>query len=167
MVHARNNKRDVSVKPNERRKKLSLLQMQKEKVIKYRQIWQVSQKYKEVPFVLIFFPSLLILFPFARCHICWCMQTCNVYMDSTIIFYFLFCHDSSITWQAIFNQGESHQRTQHTEDVVGLQAWADGRIETNVAQKNIHTLFFLVVLNPSQIVRRLTFLTPSLTTRLI
>ena len=30
----------------------------------------------------------------ARCHECWCLQTCNVYMDSTIIFYFLFCHDS-------------------------------------------------------------------------
>ena len=87
----------VSVKPNERRKKLSLLQMQREKVIKCMQIWQGSQKYKEVPFVLILFPSVLIIFPFARCHVCWCMQTCNVYMDSTIIFYFLFCRDSSIT----------------------------------------------------------------------
>ena len=87
----------VSVKPNERRKKLSLLQMQRGEVIKYRQIWQGSQKCKEVPFVLILFPSVLILFPFARCHVCWCMQTCNVYMDSTIIFYFLFCRDSSIT----------------------------------------------------------------------
>ena len=78
---------------------------------------------------------MLILFPFARCHVCWCMQTCNVYMDSTIIFYFLFCRDSSITWQAIFNQ----------VDVVGSQAWADGWTKTNVAPKNIHTLFFLVV----------------------
>ena len=50
------------------------------------------------PFVLILFSSVLILFPFARCHVCWCMQTCNVYMDSTIIFYFLFCK------HAIFNQ---------------------------------------------------------------
>ena len=90
----------VSVKPNERRKKLSLLQMQRGEVIKCRQIWQGSQKYKEFPFVLILFPSVLILFPFARCHVCWCMQTCNVYMDSTIIFYFLFCK------HAIFNQGD-------------------------------------------------------------
>ena len=89
----------VSVKPNERRKKLSLLQMQRGEVIKYMQIWQGSQKCKDVPFVLILFLSVLILFSFARCHICWCMQTCNVYMDSTIIFYFLFCHDSSITWR--------------------------------------------------------------------
>ena len=88
---------------------------------------------------------MLILFSFARCHVCWCMQTCNMYKDSTIIFYFLFYRDSSITWQAIFNQGESHQRTQHAGDVVGSQAWADERIKTNVAQKNIHTLFFLVV----------------------
>ena len=87
----------VSVKPNERRKKLSFLQMQRWKVIKYRQIWQGSQKCKEVPFVLILFPSVLILFPFARCHVCCCMQTCNVYMNSTIIFYFLFYRDSSIT----------------------------------------------------------------------
>ena len=57
----------VSVKPNEMRKKLSLLQMQRE-VIKCRQIWQGCQKYKEVPFILILFPSVLILFPFARCH---------------------------------------------------------------------------------------------------
>ena len=36
----------------------------------------------------------------ARCHVCWCLQTCNVYMDSTIIFYFLF-------WKHIvFNQGD-------------------------------------------------------------
>ena len=28
---------------------------------------------------------------------------------------------------------------------VGSQAWADGRTKTNVAPKNIHTLFFLVV----------------------
>ena len=89
----------VSVKPNERRKKLSLLQMQRGKVNKCRQIWQGSHKCKEIPFVLI-------LFPFARCHVCWCMQTCNVYMDSTIIFYFLFCRDSSITLHVIFNQGE-------------------------------------------------------------
>ena len=101
----------VSVKLNERRKKLSLLQMQRGEVIKYRQIWQSSQKCKYVPFVLILFPSVLILFPFARCHVCWCMQTCNVYMDSTIIFYFLFCRDSSITWQAIFNQGEWHDQS--------------------------------------------------------
>ena len=101
----------VSVKPNERRKKLSLLQMQRWEVIKCRQIWQGSQKCKEVPFVLILFPFVLILFPFARCHVCWCMQTCNVYMDSTIIFYFLFCRDSSITWQAIFNQGEWHDQS--------------------------------------------------------
>ena len=33
----------------------------------------------------------------ARCNVCWCMQTCNVYMDSIIIFYFLFCRDSFIT----------------------------------------------------------------------
>ena len=45
----------VSVKPNERRKKLSLLQMQRGKVIKYMQIWQGSQKCKEVHFVLILF----------------------------------------------------------------------------------------------------------------
>ena len=60
----------VSVKPNERRKKLSILQMQRGEVIKCRQIWQGSQKYKDVPFVLIPFPSMLILFPFARCHVC-------------------------------------------------------------------------------------------------
>ena len=125
----------VSVKPNERRKKLSLLQMQRGEVIKCRQIWQGSQKCKEVPFVLILFPSVLILFPFARCHVCWCMQICNVYMDSTIIFYFLFCRDSSITWQAIFNQGESHQRTQHAGDVLGSQAWADGRTKNKCRTK--------------------------------
>jgi len=28
---------------------------------------------------------------------------------------------------------------------VGSQAWADGRTKTNVAPKNIHTLFFLIV----------------------
>ena len=28
---------------------------------------------------------------------------------------------------------------------MGSQAWADGRTKTNVAPKNIHTLFFLVV----------------------
>ena len=28
---------------------------------------------------------------------------------------------------------------------MGSQAWVDGRIKTNVAQKNVHTLFFLVV----------------------
>ena len=39
----------------------------------------------------------------------------------------------------------SIKKTQHTGDVVGLQAWADGRTKTNVAQKNIHTLFFLVI----------------------
>ena len=39
----------------------------------------------------------------------------------------------------------SHQRTQHAGDVVGSQAWADGRSKTNVAPKNVHTLFFLVV----------------------
>ena len=94
----------VSVKPNEKRKKLSLLQMQRGEVIKCSQIWQGSQKCKEVPFVLILFSSVLILFLFAHCHVCWCMQTCNVYMDSTIILYFLFCRDSSITWQTIFNQ---------------------------------------------------------------
>ena len=78
--------------------------MQRGEVIKCRQIWKGSQKYKDVPFVLILFPSVLILFPFARCHVCWYMQTCNVYIDSIIIFYFLFYRDSSITWQAIFNQ---------------------------------------------------------------
>ena len=87
----------VSVKPNERRKKLSLLQMQRGKVNKCRKIWQGSQKCKVVPFVLILFPSVLILFPFAHCHVCWCMQICNVYTDSTIIFYFLFYRDSFIT----------------------------------------------------------------------
>ena len=87
----------VSVKPNERRKKLSLLQMQRGEVIKCRQIWQGFHKCKEVPFVLILFPSVLILFPFARCNVCWCMQTCNVYIYSTIIFYLLFYHDFSIT----------------------------------------------------------------------
>ena len=87
----------VAAKPNERRKKLSLLQMQRGEVIKCRQIWQGSQKCKEISFVLILFSSVLILFPFARCHECRCMQTCNVYMDSTIIFYFLLCRDSSIT----------------------------------------------------------------------
>ena len=101
----------VSVKPNERRKKLFLLQMQRGKVIKCRQIWQGSQKCKDVPFILIIFPSVLILFHFTRCHVWWCMQTCNVYMDSTIIFYFLFCRDSSIIWQAIFNQGEWHNQS--------------------------------------------------------
>ena len=35
--------------------------------------------------------------------------------------------------------------TQHAGDVVGSQGLADGRIKTNVAPKNIHTLFFLVV----------------------
>ena len=39
----------------------------------------------------------------------------------------------------------SHQRTQHAGDVVGSQAWADGRTKTNVTPKNIYTLFFLVV----------------------
>ena len=34
----------VSMKPNERRKKLSLLQMQRGEVIKCRQIWQGSQR---------------------------------------------------------------------------------------------------------------------------
>ena len=58
-----------------------------------------------------------------------------MYIDNIIIFYFLFCRDSSITWQAIFNQG----------DVVGSQAWTDGRTKTNITPKNIHTLFFLVV----------------------
>ena len=101
----------VSVKPNERRKKLPLLQIQRGEVIKCRQIWQGSQKCKDVSFVLILFPFVLILFSFARCHICWCMQTCNVYMDSIIIFYFIFCRDSSITWQAIFNQGEWHDQS--------------------------------------------------------
>jgi len=28
---------------------------------------------------------------------------------------------------------------------VGSQAWADGRTKTNIAPKNVHTLFFLVV----------------------
>ena len=28
---------------------------------------------------------------------------------------------------------------------MGSQAWADGRTKTNIAPKNIHTLFFLVV----------------------
>ena len=27
----------------------------------------------------------------------------------------------------------------------GLQAWADGRTKTNIAPKNVHALFFLVV----------------------
>ena len=31
---------------------------------------------------------------------------------------------------------------------MGSQAWADGRTRTNVAPKNIHTLFFLVVGDP-------------------
>ena len=101
----------VSVKPNERRKQLSLLQMQIGEVIKCRQIWQGSQKCKDVLFVLILFSSMLILFSFTRCHICWCMQTCNMYIYITIIFYFLFCRDSSITWQAIFNQGEWHDKS--------------------------------------------------------
>ena len=83
-------------------------------------------------------------FSFARCHVCWCMQACNVYMDSTIIFYFLFCRDSSITWQTIFNQGESHQRMQHAGGIMGSQAWTDGWTKTNIVPKNIHTLFFLV-----------------------
>ena len=61
----------VSVKPNEKRKKLSLLQMQRGKVIKCRQIWQGSHKCKDVLFFLILFPSVLILFPFARCYVCW------------------------------------------------------------------------------------------------
>ena len=78
---------------------------------------------------------MLILFPFTCCHVCWCMQTCNVYMDNTIIFYFLFYRDSSIIWQTIFNQEESHQMTQHAEDVVGSQAWADGRTKINITQK--------------------------------
>ena len=39
----------------------------------------------------------------------------------------------------------SHKRTQHVGDVVGSHAWADGRTKTNVAQKNVHTLFFFVV----------------------
>ena len=39
----------------------------------------------------------------------------------------------------------SLQRTQHAGDVVGSQAWADGRTKINVALKNIHTLFFLVI----------------------
>ena len=39
----------------------------------------------------------------------------------------------------------SHQRTQHAGDVVGSQAWVDGRTKTNVTPKNVHTLFFLVV----------------------
>ena len=60
----------VSVKPNERRKKLSLLQMQREKIIKCMQIWQGSHKCKDVLFILIIFLSVLILFPFARCHVC-------------------------------------------------------------------------------------------------
>ena len=72
---------------------------------------KVLKKYKDVSFVLILFPSVLIFFPFARYHLCWCMQTCNVYMDSTITFYFLFCRDSSITWQTIFNQGEWHDQS--------------------------------------------------------
>ena len=139
MVHARNSKRGRwntwAWNQMKGEKSCSFLQMQRGEVIKCRQIWQGSQKCKEVLFVLILFLFVLILFPFARCHVCWCMQICNVYMDSTIIFYFLFYRDSSIIWQAIFNQG----------DVVGSQAWVDGRIKTNVAQKNVHTLFFLAV----------------------
>ena len=49
---------------------MSFLQMQRGEVIKCRQIWQGSQKYKDIPFVLILFPSVVILFPFARCHVC-------------------------------------------------------------------------------------------------
>ena len=33
----------------------------------------------------------------------------------------------------------------HAGDVVGSQAWADGRTKTNVVPKNVHTLFFLVI----------------------
>ena len=50
-------------------RELSLLQMQRGEIIKCRQIWQDSQKCKDVSFVLIHFPSVLILFPFARCHV--------------------------------------------------------------------------------------------------
>ena len=35
--------------------------------------------------------------------------------------------------------------TQHVGDVMGSQAWADGRTKTNITPKNVHTLFFLVV----------------------
>ena len=66
---------------------------------------------------------MLILFPFARYHVCWCMQTCNVYMDSTIIFYFLFYRDSSITWQTIFNQGESVYGRCH--GIAGVGRWTN------------------------------------------
>ena len=41
--------------------------------------------------------------------------------------------------------GNIQSMTQHAGDVVGSQAWADGRTKTNVAPKNIHTLFFLIV----------------------
>ena len=58
----------VSVKPNERRKKLSLLQMQRGEVIKYRQILQGSQKYKEVPFILILFLFLVATYAGACKH---------------------------------------------------------------------------------------------------
>ena len=37
------------------------------------------------------------------------------------------------------------KRAVHAGDVVGSQAWVDRRTKTNVAPKNIHTLFFLVV----------------------
>ena len=139
----------VSVKPNEKRKKLSLLQMQRGEVIKCRQIWQGSRKCKDVPFVLILFLSVLILFPFAHCHVCWCMQTCNVYMDSTIIFYFLFCK------HAIFNQGDKSQAflfslapflfslVRWTAWEVGSIAWGGRRTnQRNCRTQTISTLYY-------------------------
>ena len=62
----------VSVKPNERRKKLSLLQIQRGEVIKYstvkiswrqsRQIWQGSQKCRKLETNLFAFELFAILF---------------------------------------------------------------------------------------------------------
>ena len=85
--------------------------------------------------------SVLILFSFARCHVCWCIQTCNVYMDSTIIFYFLFCK------HAIFNQGDKSRAflfslapflfslARWTAWEVGSIAWVGRRMN----QDNCHT----------------------------
>ena len=98
-------------------------------------------------FVLIFFSSVLILFPFARYHICWCMQTCNVYMDSTIIFYFLFYK------HAIFNQGDKSRAflfslapflfslARWTMWEVGSIAWGGRRMnQGNCCTKTMSTL---------------------------
>jgi len=48
---------------------------------------------------------------------------------------------------AVARRAAGDRRGRQTEGAMGagLQVWLDGQTKTNVAQKNVHALFFLVV----------------------